>query len=356
MALAGHDSFMKQYHDALVAEIEKFGTDVGLRLPIETIFFGGGTPSTYPDDLLLDMFGILKKVFILDNLKEVTLEVNPGTVRIPEQLAFWRDLGITRLSIGVQSLKDNVLKALNRHQSAQEVFALIEHASLYIDNISVDLILGLPEITDADWKELLALVVQWPIKHISLYFLTVHEDTPLYFKVQKKQVKLSGDVALVDLYHWSREFLAAHGFVQYEMSNFARQGYECKHNKVYWDRAPYKGFGLGACSFDGVGRFENDKKLLVYLEKASGGHDITAHSELLNRKQIILEHLMLGLRRAVGINLTELTALFTQEESDKFLEQVVILKQEKLLHEVDGSLMLTPIGLVVENEIVVRLL
>jgi len=347
---------MEQYHKALVAEIRKFCAGRISAQPISTIFFGGGTPSTYPDELLLDMFGTLRELFVFEPNIEITLEVNPGTVRLPDQLHMWRSLGINRLSIGVQSLKDQVLKKLNRHQTAQQVFSLIEHASELFENVSVDLILGLPEITPAEWKELITQVVAWPIKHISLYFLTVHEDTPLYFKVKKKEVVITDDAEMVDLYHWSRERLAHHGFVQYEMSNFARSGFACRHNQVYWQRLAYKGFGLGACSFDGECRFENDKRLLVYLEKAIAGQSVISYNEQLNRQQIILEHLMLGLRRAVGIDWAEFLPLLNQSERVKFQERVAVLKQEELLREVDGKLMLTPQGLVLENEIVVRLL
>jgi len=355
VAFAGRDSFMQQYHEALTAEIRTFGVQINKKFPITTIFFGGGTPSTYPDELLLDMFVTLKEVFILDTSCEITLEVNPGTVRIPEQLMWWQSLGINRLSIGVQSLNEKVLKQLNRHQSSQDVFALIEQASRFIENISVDLILGLPGVTNNEWKELLAQVVKWPIRHISLYFLMVHEDTPLYFKVHKKQVILTEDTELVELYYWSQKFLASHGFMQYEMSNFARPGYECRHNQVYWDRKSYKGFGVGACSFDGVCRFENEKRLPIYLEEAVQQKDLTRYHEQLTDKQIILEKLMLGLRRSIGVSLTSIVSLLTEKEREKFLEQIKILKHEQLVCEKDGILTLTPQGLVVENEIVVKL-
>jgi oxygen-independent coproporphyrinogen-3 oxidase len=356
VALAGHDSFMQQYHEALKAEIRDFVSAGVPKVPIKTIFFGGGTPSTYPDELLLDMFGTLKEVFIFAPDIEVTLEVNPGTVRIPEQLNVWQSIGITRLSIGVQSLKESVLKNLNRHQATADVLQLIQHATDYFSNISVDLILGLPEVSVAEWKDFLQQIVQWPIQHLSLYFLTVHEDTALYFRVKKKQIVLAEDSEMVDLYHWSCDLLRTAGFEQYEMSNFAKPGYACLHNQVYWERKPYKGFGLGACSFNGTQRFENEKRLPVYLEKAATGQELTTYQETLSDKQIILERLMLGLRRKKGLLVSDVGSLLTDAQLEKFCDEIVLLKQEKLLKEENGVLQLTPQGLVVENEIVIRLL
>jgi oxygen-independent coproporphyrinogen III oxidase len=355
VALAGHDSFMASYHQALVQEIEQFALGYQEKTPIKTIFFGGGTPSTYPDDLLLDMFDTLKRIFTFEDDIEITLEVNPGTVRLPDQLLLWKRLGINRLSIGVQSLKDDVLKELNRHQQAQDVFTLINAATDLFENISIDLILGLPGVSAVEWKELLERVVQWPIQHLSLYFLTVHEDTPLYFKVKRKQVTVAPDNEMVDLYHWSCELLARSGFIQYEMSNFARAGFACEHNQAYWDRVPFKGFGLGACSFDGEKRFENDKRLLTYLEQAGQGHVVSCQEQLTD-KQVVLERLMLGLRRRQGIRWEQILPLLSAQESEKFCQQVALLKQEQLIQEREGHLILTPHGLVVENEIVVRLL
>lgn len=149
MALASHDQFMTQYHYALIKEIEQFEP---ARLAIDTIFFGGGTPSTYPSDLLLDTFGTLRRKFNISDTAEITIEVNPGTVK-EEQLIVWQQLGINRLSIGVQSLKDSVLNKLNRKQSLADVRWLIEKAAPHFNALSIDLILGLPEVSAQEWQQ-----------------------------------------------------------------------------------------------------------------------------------------------------------------------------------------------------------
>jgi len=296
---------MGRYHQALCKEIRAFGVQLDHKLELDTIYMGGGTPSTYPDDLLLDMFGTIREIANFNYNSEVTIEVNPGTVRA-EQLQIWRSAGINRISMGVQSLKEKALHALNRMQNTQDIYRLLEQAQGIIDNVSVDFILGLPGVSESEWKAYLSQVVTWPIKHISMYFLMVHENTPLYFKVQSKIVDLPKDDAVVDLYHWSCQLLQEHGFEQYEVSNFAKKGYQSRHNTVYWDRKPYKAFGLGACSFDGQWRFQNEKSLLPYLESIEQNRHVIAFSEELTEPQIRLEKIMLGVRRAQGVEWDDL--------------------------------------------------
>lgn len=352
VALASHDQFMEQYHTALCAEIRSYDSP---HMPhLDTIFLGGGTPSTYPDALLLDMLGILKERFSFSRETEVTIEVNPGTVRA-EQMDIWKEAGINRLSIGVQSLKDGVLQKLNRHQTVKDVEFVIQKAQRLFDNLSVDLILGLPEVSHQDWKDTLNQIVHWPLKHISMYFLTVHEDTPLYFKVQQKKVQLPSDDAIVDLYHWSCDLLAQHDFIQYELSNFAKKGYESRHNSAYWDRRAYKGFGLGAHSFDGVRRLANEKNLMQYMQKASRGENVSVFCETLSESQVRLEMLMLSLRRAEGLSWEHLLKGLNESLHHRCKEHVSWLIEQNFIIENNGRLRLSPTGLVVENDIVARL-
>jgi len=284
----------------------------------------------------------------------VSIEVNPGTVR-SEQLELWKTVGINRLSIGVQSLKDSVLHSLNRHQKARDVTWVIEQAHTLFPAISVDLILGLPGVTQEEWKTIIHTVCSWPLKHISVYFLTVHEETPLYFKVKTKKVTLPTDDIMVDLYYWTRDTLASYGFEQYEMSNFARPGYHSRHNSVYWNRKPYKGFGIGACSFDGHARSQNEKNLMKYLEGVEQGSSITAYVEYLNKEQEHLEKLMLSLRRTKGASWELLLEDLSLHEQARFKKTMAWLLDHKFVVEHDGRLQLTPIGLVVENEIITQL-
>lgn len=353
VALAAHDEYMVEYHQALCQELKTFAMQAP-RERIETVYLGGGTPSTYPPELLLDTFGILKEYYSFSPEAEITLEVNPGTVS-EQKLQAWSQAGINRLSVGVQSLNDKVLRDLNRHQAARDVEELMEKAGPLFDNISIDLILGLPGIADDEWKAYLHKVVSWPIKHLSMYFLTVHENTPLYFGVKRQKYVLPPDESVVDLYEWSVAFLAQAGFEQYEISNFARPGYASRHNSIYWQRLPYKGFGLGACSFDGARRFQNDKNLLSYLRKARAGESLSIFAEELSDQQEKLEVCMLTMRLRKGFDVASLmTAASPVARAAAF----------ELLHDMadrgyivlNGSVVtMTARGLSVENELVVRL-
>ncbi len=354
VALASHDSFMSQYHQALKQEVIRATEHLSQKADLETIYFGGGTPSTYPDELLLDTFGILRSVFNFNPSSEVTIELNPGTIR-PEQLGLWKELGINRLSVGVQSLNDAVLKKLNRHQKAEDVFFVLDHAKDIFENISVDLILGLPGVSAAEWKELIKKVVTWPIKHVSMYFLSVHENTLLYFNVKKKRVTLPCDDETVDLYYWSIDELKKFGFEQYEISNFALPGYESRHNRMYWQRKPYRGFGLGACSFDGTVRYQNEKNLMNYMQGIEQRKDVVSFSERLLPEQIYLEKIMLGLRQTAGITRNDILGGHSNEQKILLQKQIAQLEQRKLVVVRDDRLQLTPAGLAVENEIVVKL-
>lgn len=354
VALAGQDQFMEQYHQALKTELKTFALALGRKQQLETIFLGGGTPSTYPDNLLLDIAGILKSEYMFSSQIEMTIEVNPGTVH-PGQLLVWKEAGINRLSIGVQSLDDTVLHRLNRRQSVVDVYKLLDEASSLFDNLSIDLILGLPGVSPEAWKKMLLEIVAWPIKHISVYFLTIHEHTQLYYKVKSKQVSLPVDDQVVDLYNWTRDYLATHGLIQYELSNFARVGYESRHNSVYWDRKPYKGFGLGAHSFDGEIRFENEKNLTKYLAQMNGDSCEAVRCEQLTAEQVHLERLMLGLRRLKGVAREELEGGLTSEQKKKVWSVVALLEKEGFMYQRQDRWGLTPAGLAVENDILARL-
>ena len=353
VALAGHDEYMEEYHEVLIQEIEQHLATHEI-VPLKTIFFGGGTPSTYPPELLSQTIGLLKKCCGFEKDYELTIEVNPGTVS-SEKLLAWKKAGVNRLSIGVQSLNDKVLKGLNRHQKASDVYALLDEAQLLFDNLSIDLILGLPGIGPAEWKELITEVVTWPIKHVSMYFLTVHEDTQLYFGIMAKKINLPADDEVVDLYYWTIEQFEKAGLKQYEISNFARPGWESRHNSIYWQRKPYKGFGLGACSFDGLVRKQNNRNLLQYLNGIRNNNNIPFFSEELTEKQVWLEKVMLGLRQRKGLLIDDILEPLKEREKEEFWKRTDELVQAQRLSSDNKRIALTPAGLSVANEVIVKL-
>jgi oxygen-independent coproporphyrinogen-3 oxidase len=354
VALASHEQFMERYHKALLQEIVAFRDTFSQISALKTIYFGGGTPSTYPPKLLLDTFAILKEVFLFDEKTEITFEVNPGTVT-KEALNVWKEVGINRLSIGVQSLKDKVLQDLNRHQKATDVYALLNEVQENFKNVSVDFILGLPGVSAEEWKQMVRDAMRWPITHISVYFLMVQENTPLYFKVKTNKVQLPPDDESVDLYEWLVELLESHGFYRYELSNFAKPGFESRHNQAYWDRKPYAAFGLGACSFNGSVRCQNEINLGKYLDLAERGQSVIHQRELLDEQEIAEEKIMLGLRQRKGVSIADIMKHLAQDRQTVFLSSIATLQGQGLIEEKAGFIFLTPRGYALENEVAVRL-
>ncbi len=357
VAFEQHGDFQDRYHLALIKEIKTFAATIPHNnKKISTIFIGGGTPSLYPLDAYQELFNTLHSCFNLSELKEVSMEANPADIT-EEKLDAWDSYGITRLSIGVQVLDDEVLFKLNRRQRSLDVFNAAHLIPKYFDNFSFDFIIGLPGVSEATWKNTIKQALQWPLKHVSIYFLTVHEKTPLYFKVASGKIILPDDDVIVTAYEWTIKQLLEAGFEQYEISNFARPGNESVHNKGYWDYKLYKGFGVGACSFDGQRRFTNEKNLTRYLQKIENNEIEQLETyEILTPEQKKIELWMLGLRQKKGLLTEEMTKLLSKEEKQKFFDNVEKLKSQNFLHEYDNKLSLTTKGMILENEVLLKLL
>jgi oxygen-independent coproporphyrinogen-3 oxidase len=354
VAIASHENFMQQYHESLCKEIQDFKLLFDAQRPLKTLYIGGGTPSTYPLSLLPEMFSNLREVMTFDENTEVTFEVNPGTV-VDGALELWKELGINRLSIGVQSLKDTVLQGLNRHQTRIDVISLLQKTESIFENVSVDFIVGLPGVSPEEWKAMILEAMSWPITHISVYFLMVHEKTPLYFKIKQNSVVLPPDDEIIDLYYWTVDILEQHGFHRYELSNFAKNGFESKHNQAYWERKGYKGFGLGACSFNGQFRFQNNKNLRNYFDAVQQGQGLIYEAEEITSQQMSVEKIMLGLRQAKGVDVNDILKDFSPVQQQYFTEKSDWLEKQGLVKQEGGRLFLTPRGFVVENEVAVNL-
>lgn len=358
VAFSKMDRFMGEYHTALIREVASFAqsmrAQVDPQIELKTIYIGGGTPSTWPIELLLDMYGILNGLFDMRQLEEMTIEVNPGTVT-PELLQAWKKVGITRISVGVQSLNDQVLAQLTRHQKADDVRKLMKWADGLFNSISIDLIIGLPGVSADEWKRQIQEIVTWPIRHISVYFLSIHEGTELYFKVRRNSVVLPPDDEIVDLYYWTIDMFAQHGFLQYEISSFAKPGYESKHNRAYWTRKQYKGFGVGAWSFDGESRFQNEKKLMTYIEAQTKGESCVVYREKLTEENIRFEKIMLGLRTLEGVSVEDATVGLSDAKINEFFEKVAILAGQNLINQAGGRIYLTTRSFSIENEIATAL-
>lgn len=358
ISFQSHEGFEKKYHEALCNNVKNFVEQNYASLKsnkIKTIFFGGGSPSLYPLDLFEKFMDLLKESFDLSCVEEITLEANPADVT-EEKLDAWKKFGITRLSLGVQVLDNKVLKDLNRFQTVEDVYKTMEMAPKSFDNISVDLILGLPGTTKDSWQKTLNEAVSWPIKHLSVYILMLYKKTPLYFRVKEKEIKVLQEDEISELYLNTVEFLKKNKFNQYEISNFSKQNFESKHNLAYWNRRSYVGFGLGASSFDGATRYVNEKKLNKYLDACNKNKSIIDFSEDLDRQQVLLEKLMLGLRLRKGVGLQGVLYSLSNDEKIKFLDNLKVLKSQSLVEEQEGRIFLTTKGMMLENEVVLKLI
>lgn len=355
VTIAGQSHLMERYHTALMKEIETFAEKQSDKLILETIYIGGGTPSTWPEHLLLDMSGRIREQFDMNSIQEMSIEINPGTVT-KEKLELFKEIGFNRISVGIQSLDDEVLTKLNRHQKVTDVYQVVEDADGLFKTFSVDLIIGLPGVSQGSWKDMIAKIVAWPINHVSVYFLSIHENTPLYKRLERNELTLPSDDPIVDLYYWTRDEFEKNGLLQYELSSFARLGHESIHNQVYWDHKPYKGFGIGACSFDGIRRFQNTKNVIKYMEGQERGEDPVESAEVISREQRILEEVMLGLRRRKGLSIESVMQKMDEVQQEKFVKKLALFEEEKFIRCIDGRVYLNNHVLAIENEIAVKLL
>lgn len=291
---AGGSRSVESYIDALLAEMELRRGE--LPHPVHTLYFGGGTPSIIPIKELERIIATLHRHFNLSRLEEFTLEANPEDLT-PDYLSAIHSLGINRLSVGIQSLDDTMLRMLNRRHTARQALDALENAHRAgFHNISADFIYGLPLST-----------FHFPlssITHISAYALTVESGTALELQVRQGRVVLPGEEEVVRQYYALRQQFEEEGFHQYEVSNFARPGFESKHNSRYWNRTPYLGLGPGAHSFDGHRRRWNLPDNLSYINSI-GNNSQYFEIENLTPTDAFNELLMTSLRTVRGLSVSD---------------------------------------------------
>jgi len=275
---------------------------------IETIYFGGGTPSALPVDDIRLLIETIRNQHVVSSEVEITLEANPDDIT-PENVASWRSAGVNRLSIGIQAFQDDLLKAWNRsHSSSQalEAISIVQHGG--IENITADLIYGGPGLSDNEWMSNIQRLIDSGIPHISSYALTVETGTALFKQIEKGKSTLPDDDQANRQYAILQELLAENGFQQYEVSNFAKPGKESRHNGSYWSGAHYLGVGPSAHSFNGVSRQWNVANNVRYIKSISEGM-IPFEKEELTPVQQYNELVMTGLRTSKGIDMKRVSAL-----------------------------------------------
>lgn len=315
---------------SIVLEIERRATDMIYR--VDTIYFGGGTPSLLEPVDVGRILETLEKRFVLEPGAEITIEVNPDSVS-RGNLKTYRSLGINRLNIGIQSFKDPLLKRLGRcHRAHQGLRALDLAFETGFENVGVDLIYGIPGQSSQIWENDLAAALSWPISHISAYALTYEPGTPLATARDQGLETEQPEKDLANLYQLTHVKLLKAGWHHYEISNYARStNFTSRHNQKYWRGMPYLGFGPAAHSFDGSRRQWNLANVTGYLEHIVTERSAVAGEEHLNSQDHITETLMLGLRCAEGVDLKALEKMSGVSLIEKTSQLRQRLVEEKLL-------------------------
>ncbi len=295
----------------------------------DTVYFGGGTPSYIPPKLILGAMNRIKECFKLTDNAEITLELNPGTIG-ESKVKTYLDAGINRFSIGLQTAIDEQLADLNRiHNARDYVFAT---KLLKGQNFSTDVMLGLKNQTKEDVQKTIELAAACGSKHVSMYALTVEDGTPIYTDYLNGELPDSDEVA--ELYEYGRKLLKEKGFERYEISNFAKKGYESRHNLNYWKRGEYIGFGVSASSFMRGKRFTNTFDLDEYMKCVISGFYPAVTSEEVNETDAKFEFVMLALRTKDGVSMQEYKEKFGSSLGDDFPNA---LKKTVKYLELDGD-------------------
>lgn len=349
-----------EYGNALLAEMELRRRELADDVSAVTLYLGGGTPSLMDPSLAGRLVDASARLFRLAPDAEITLECNPGTVT-RERLDAFRAAGVNRLSLGVQSFDDGLLHSLGRvhgAREAQDAFAAARCAGF--DNVGIDLIHSLPGQTLAQWRNDLLRACALSPEHLSVYGLTIEEGTPFFHLEREGKLPLPDEDESAAMYETAADVLAARGYEQYEIANFARSGYRSAHNSGYWNRRPFLGFGAGAHSFlrsPGYGvRFSSPESPREYLGSVARGELPVAETRTLSRRDAMAEFLFLGLRTCAGISLDQFRREFSASFDEVYGDSCAGLFSAGLLESCDGFLRLTASGRILSNQVFVQFL
>ena len=351
-SVAGGGDLIPGYQAALLKHIGEYSSQLDV-YRVDTVYFGGGTPGYYGSDLLDGLYGSLKKHCHIQTGAEATVEVNPGSVS-REALKKLKRAGFNRISIGVQCADDELLKKIGRTHSFADAVSTVENArSAGFSNISVDIIYGLPSQDRDSWAETLEKTVALRADHISCYGLKLEEGTRLYRS--RGELLLPDDDAQADMYLHAVDALGSSGYSQYEISNFARQGFESKHNLKYWRGDEYLGLGPGAHSFIGGARFSFVEDVEEYSGRVLQGQAVVASSEKVTRIDSASEYLMLRLRTTEGISLEEHSNLYGLK-TDLILDLLQKYEAAGWASHNSGRWSFTPTGFLLSNTLIADIL
>ena len=335
------------YLHLLQQELDSYGNSFDFSC-LDSLYIGGGTPTIYPR--LIDLVLWLKASLDISGVAEITVEANPCTLD-KNLLRELKQAGVNRLSLGVQSFDDELLTEMGRlHSGSGAVAAVTEARKAGFDNISIDLMYGLPKQTMGVWRETLMQAVSLSVRHISVYGLSIHEDTPWGELMQKGMLASAEDSLHVEMMAYAAEFLSARGFEHYEISNFALPGCRSRHNQSYWRRLNYLGLGAAAASCIESRRFKNADG--DYFSAPPFSREV----ETLSREQVLAEAVFLQLRMSDGVNIAEFNRRYAVSLLQKYGKEIEKLISYGLLESNNNVLKLTQKGIPLSNEVFLHFL
>jgi oxygen-independent coproporphyrinogen-3 oxidase len=342
---------VSEYVEMLCKEIA-IAPDFGQ--PLETIFFGGGTPSLLSVQQLQRILTALKQKFDISPSAEISMEIDPGTFDLAH-IQGYRSAGINRVSLGVQAFHTDLLQVCGRSHTVADIFAAVELIhQVGVPEFSIDLISGLPHQTLDRWQECLEKAVAIAPTHISIYDLTIEPGTAFGRYYKPGAAPLPTDEMTVQMYRMAQQILTGAGYEHYEISNYAKLGHQCRHNRVYWENRPYYGFGMGAASYVEGKRFTRPRKTKEYYQWVETGCVIDC--EVTSPDEILLETLMLGLRLAEGVSLEVLAEQFGEDKVEEIRKCCDLYFEKGWMEVVGERLRLTdPDGFLFSNVVLAKL-
>lgn len=319
---------------------------------LKTVYIGGGTPTILSENGIQNILNAVKENCFINPDAEITIEANPGTISAHKAEKLLK-AGINRISIGIQSLVDEELVALGRsHTATDAINALKDARQTGCRNISADLIYGIPGQSLAAWELTILKIIELAPEHISTYELTPEENTPLHEYIKSGRIMLPDEDVISEMYYKGIDILKTHGYIHYEISNFAKPGYECIHNLNCWNRGEYLGIGAGAHSFSNGKRTANLKDVFSYIKNVNKGKLPIAEEIEITKDEAAKELIFLGLRKTDGID----TSLIPVEKRELIKKAAEELHDHGLVEIKNNHLRLTRKGLILSNEVIVKVL
>ena len=344
-SFSGMDGMFEDYVRRLCREMGEAAPSFQ-GIGVKSVFFGGGTPSILPPALMGRIMDKIMSAYDVNSDAEISMEANPGTLDAAK-LREYKSMYFNRLSMGLQAWQDRLLERLGRiHRGGEFEDNFLQARDAGFKNINVDLMFSLPGQTLDDWQETLEKVIRLDPEHISAYSLIIEEGTPFFDMYEKGQITETDENTDRRMYYLAKEMLSDKGFRQYEISNFAKDGFECRHNITYWRTEEYQGFGLGAHSYVDGTRFHNSADMKEYM--AGGGR---LDMEKLTPEEMQEEFMFMGLRMNEGISKEEFLKRFKTDITSVYGQEIVELISEGLLTENKGRISLTDRGIDVSNQV-----